>query len=82
MDKDTKPLSDKELGILSKLLNKIELSTIHSEGLHRLSGGNAIADMTDYDNEYIDIVLKSGTPDNIHEDQLKINRNTWEICDA
>ena len=60
MDKTTKILTRRDVNALKKIFELFELQTVRETGVHRISGGYAIASIYDYDNKMIDIELKWG----------------------
>ena len=74
-----KPLAKTELKTLGKVLDEFDKQTTVDTGVNRISGGFAVADMFNYDNEYIDIQLKWGVQsdceDNVHTEQWKLKRS-------
>ena len=86
MNKTTKQLSPEELEKLKEVLSKFEQDTKRDTGVINISGGYAIAEMFNYDDQWIDVELKWGVQNDVenrpHSENYKINRKTWEIQDA
>lgn len=78
-----KQLTEKELLKITDTLSRLEISTLYSNGIKNISGGFASADMTDYDNGFIDVKLIFGvisdTSNWQEEEQLVIDRKTFDI---
>jgi len=78
-------LNDAELQNLSNKLNELEYSTLKSTGYNRISGGYAIANHYDYDNDIIDIELRLGIESDTDNysitENYKVCRKTFEIID-
>jgi hypothetical protein len=76
-----KTLTGKETKKLSKVLDFLENDAL--QYYKRISGGFATADVFDYDNEYIDVELKSGVQSDcqntVNTEQFKIVRKTMEV---
>jgi hypothetical protein len=76
-------MNNKELKLLSEALTNFENEILLSLNLHKISGGFAVADMFNFDDDYIDIELKSGIQsdceNNVITEQFKMNRKTFEI---
>ena len=74
-----KQLTKKELKTLGKVLDEFDRQTTIDTGVARISGGFAVADMFNYDDEYIDIQLKWGIQNdcenNVHSEQWKLKRS-------
>jgi len=83
-------LSIPELEKLKVMTEAFERKTLCETAVGKISGGFAVADMFNYDDDYIDIELKWGIQneceDNIHTERYKINRrkplDEWEYEDA
>lgn len=67
-----------ELKALAEILERFEISTLRDTGMKKISGGFATADMYDYDDERVDILLiwgiKDGTEDTEHCEHWGIER--------
>lgn len=75
-----KKLTAKELKLLRKVLESIELDVLDS--YRNVSGSFAEANMFDYDEEVIDIELKFGIEgDNEYTEQYQVDRGTMKIID-
>ena len=78
-----KQLTEKELLKITDTLSRLEISTLYSNGIKNISGSFASADMTDYDNGFIDVKLIFGvisdTSNWQEEEQLVIDRKTFDI---
>jgi hypothetical protein len=76
-------LNDAELQTLSDVLQKLEYSTLKSTGYNRVSGGYAVANHFDYDDDIIDVELRFGsqsdTDDYSTTEQYKVCRKTFQI---
>jgi hypothetical protein len=74
-----KPLTKTELKTLGKVLDEFDKQTTVDTGVNRISGGFALADMFNYDDDYIDIQLKWGIQsdceDSVHTEQWKLKRS-------
>jgi|APGre2960657373_1045057.scaffolds.fasta_scaffold12664_5 hypothetical protein len=81
--KNTTQLNDAELQTLSDVLQKLEYSTLKSTGYNRVSGGYAVANHFDYDDDIIDVELRFGsqsdTDDYSTTEQYKVCRKTFQI---
>lgn len=80
-----KRLTDKELETLADKLALLEHELLTSRGLSKISGGFVHIDMFDYDDDYIDVEIKSGVQsdaeNNVSIEQVKLDRNTFEMVD-
>lgn len=80
-----KELTEKELSTLTKVLDKLEYETLLDTGYIKINGGFATTELIDYDDEFIDIVLKFGSQDDVSShvttEQYKIDRKSFEIID-
>jgi hypothetical protein len=78
-----KQLTKKEILKLTDVLSQLEISTTHSTGIKKISGGFASTNMFDYDNKFIDVELIFGVISDTSSwqeiEQLKIDRKTFEI---
>lgn len=78
-------LTNKDIKLLAKVLEKLENDTLLDSGLKNISGGFAKAEMFDYDKNIIDIELKSGVisdcENRVDIENLKIDRKTFKIID-
>jgi hypothetical protein len=81
--KNTIELNDAELQTLSNVLKKLEYSTLKSTGYNRVSGGYAVANHFDYDNDIIDVELRFGSQSDVDDysttEQYKVCRKTFQI---
>jgi len=72
-------INSTEISALAKVLQELERDTKETEGLNQISGGFAIADMIDYDEEVYTLQLKWGVQsdctDNTHKESHKIKRS-------
>jgi hypothetical protein len=62
-----KKLTKKELKVLKEVLALFEKRTRNETGVRYSSGGFATAEMFNYDDDVIDIELKVGSPERLHE---------------
>jgi hypothetical protein len=78
-------MNNTELKSLSEALCKFEHEVLIGSGLKKISGGFAVANMFNFDDNYIDIELKSGIQNDCENDviteQFKMDRKTFEIID-
>ena len=78
--KQTRPikLSEDELSVLRRVLERFENETRFETGVSRISGGFAIADIIDYDDNFVDISLKWGVQSDCENrtnvEQYKLDR--------
>ena len=81
--KNTTQLNDAELQTLSDVLHKLEYSTLKSTGYNRVSGGYAVANHFDYDDDIIDVELRFGSQSDVDDysttEQYKVCRKTFQI---
>jgi hypothetical protein len=81
--KKTTQLNDAELQTLSDVLQKLEYSTLKSTGYNRVSGGYAVANHFDYDDDIIDVELRFGSQSDVDDysttEQYKVCRKTFKI---
>jgi len=79
----TKQLSDEEIKRLLPAVRQHEQRIKAENGLNYASGGFALLEMFDYDDEFIDFTLKVGVANdcenNVTEEQVKMNRLTLEL---
>ena len=80
-----KKLTNEELSKLTNTLEKLESDTLVCNGFHRISGGYAMADMFNYDDEIIDVELKFGIQSDVEDtrysENVQIDRSTFEVLD-
>jgi hypothetical protein len=66
-------------------LRKFEGITEHSTGVDHISGGFAVAEISDYDDEQFDVELKWGIQSDcenvVHTEQYKLSRTTLEMSE-
>lgn len=78
-------MTNNELKQLSIALEQLEIDVLSTTGYNKISGGFAIAEMFDFDEDIIDIELKHGIQNDyentVHTEQLKIDRKTFKIID-
>lgn len=76
-------ITDEEV---KKALDNFEYETLRETGLHRISGGFAVADIFDYDDDYFDIELRYGVQSDCENDvtieQYTMDRVTLKIEDC
>lgn len=78
--KQTRPirLSEEELAVLRQVLERFENKTRFQTGVGRISGGYANASIFDYDDNFVDILLKWGVQsdceDRTNVEQYKLDR--------
>jgi len=76
-------LNNKELDQIKQICTKIELHEYKSGGWSKLSGGFAVCDMTDYDDDEIYLELKCGVETDFenrtYTDNITLDRHTMEI---
>ena len=81
--KNNKGLTNLELSALAKELETFEAITLKETMVGKFSGGFAIAEMFDYDDEMIDVELKWGiqndTGGDTHTETYKIDRKTMKF---
>jgi hypothetical protein len=79
-------MNQQELDKIKEVLNKFELEQACVTGVNMISGGFAIAEMFDYDDDYCDILLKWGVQSDcthtVNQEEYKLNRQTFEIEDG
>jgi hypothetical protein len=67
-------------------LNQLEIDTVNQEGLKRISGGFAKADIFDYDDNFFDVTLKFGIQSDcenvVYTEQYTLDRLTLRISDS
>jgi len=77
--KKHKILTSKELKALADVLDYFEMATKRDTAISKISGGFAKAEMFNYDNKYIDILLKWGVQSDCqystHIENFKLPRN-------
>ena len=78
-------MTNKELTQLASALELLEIKELIANGYQRISGGFAIAEMFDFDDNIIDIELKFGIQSDcentVHTEQLKMDRKTFKLID-
>lgn len=67
-------ITKKEIKELAKVLEIFETKTLNETGVHRISGGFAIAEMDNYDNDYIYIQLRWGIQSDCED---RVNTENW-----
>lgn len=76
-------MTQQDLRLLAHILEKLENSILISDGLKNISGGFAKAEMFDFDNDIIDIELKSGVisdyENHVYTENIKLDRKTFNI---
>jgi len=69
-------LNEKQLAVIAEVLNLFDRKEVNTTGVQRISGGFAIADMFDYDKDFIDIQLKWGVQSDcentVHTENYKL----------
>lgn len=75
-----KALTPEELAALTSLLEKMEREVYVYNGYKNISGGYAVCEVFDYDDDTIDVELKHGVEGEYHySEQFEIDRKTMKV---
>ena len=76
-------LTDKELSKITREISKIEDDMLYAWGLNKISGGFVSVDLFEYDNDTLDLQIKSGVENNcssnIETESITMDRKTLKI---